>query len=112
MEKLQESRRQPGTQSGGLFPKNPAFPGSLHREWVQCGKPACRCARGARHGPYTYRRWYEHGKQHKVYVQRDQLAVVQAAIARWRQLHPPAWSMRQSLAELHQLAKEIQRCQT
>jgi hypothetical protein len=27
------------------------------RETVQCGKPRCRCARGAKHGPYFYLRY-------------------------------------------------------
>jgi hypothetical protein len=31
----------------------------LVREWVKCGKPSCRCARGMRHGPYWYFRYEE-----------------------------------------------------
>ena len=93
--------------SGGMFPKSPGLPGSLHQEWVRCGKPNCRCSRGVSHGPYTYRRWYEAGEQHKAYIRRDQLGAVQAALADWRQRHPPAWSMRQNLAKLRRFAKEV-----
>jgi hypothetical protein len=31
-----------------------------------------------------------------------------AAIEQRRRLHPPAWSLRQTLAELRQIAKEVQ----
>ena len=34
----------------------PAAVGYLIAEYVRCGKPGCRCRRGARHGPY----WYLH----------------------------------------------------
>lgn len=29
----------------------------LVRERVKCWKPSCRCARGLRHGPYTFLRY-------------------------------------------------------
>jgi hypothetical protein len=90
-------------KSGGLFPKIAPLPGSLHAEWRRCGKPTCRCTRGELHGPYWVRRWWEHGKQRKVYVPRHRLAAVAAGIARWQQLHPPIWAMRQMLAELKRL---------
>ena len=28
--------------------------GSVHEQWVRCGRPSCRCADGDRHGPYYY----------------------------------------------------------
>src|SRR5262245_30444410 len=99
------TERRKKMNSGDLFPKRPGLPGTLHQEWVRCGKPQCHCARGVLHGPYTYRRWNEAGKQHKAYIRRDQLDAVQAAIADWRQHHPPAWSMRQALADLHRVEK-------
>ena len=70
--------------SGGLLPQSLAFPGSLQPEWKRCGKPTCRCARGGLlHGPYWYRRWRERGKQRKAFVRQEQVAAVQAALARW-----------------------------
>jgi hypothetical protein len=96
-----------------MLPKKLSLPGSLQREWKRCGKPSCRCARGGpRHGPYWYRRWREGGTQRKTFIRREQLPAVQAALAHWRQLHPPAWALRQALAELRQRAKEVQRWQT
>jgi hypothetical protein len=94
-------------ESGGLFPKVSPLPGSLHLEWRRCGKPTCRCMRGTLHGPYWVRRWWEHGKQRKVYVPRDRIAAVAAGVAAWQTLHPPAWTMRQVLTDLHRLEQEV-----
>jgi hypothetical protein len=94
-------------QSGGLFPKTTPLPGSLHREWRRCGKPTCRCAHGAAHGPYAYRYWYEHGRRRKAYVPRNRVQEVATGIAAWQRLHPPAWTMRQMLVDLRRLEKEI-----
>lgn len=35
---------------------------------VRCGKPPCRCASGATHGPYWYAYWSEDGKTRCRYV--------------------------------------------
>jgi hypothetical protein len=34
---------------------------------VKCGKPGCKCASGALHGPYWYEFWREGGKVRKRY---------------------------------------------
>jgi hypothetical protein len=96
-------------QSGSSFPKITPLPGSLHAEWRRCGKPTCRCARGSLHGPYWVRRWWEHGTQRKAYVSRNRVAEVSAGIAAWRRLHPPAWTMRRTLADLRRLEVEVLR---
>jgi hypothetical protein len=83
------------------------LPGSLHLEWRRCGKASCRCVRGALHGPYVVRRWREHGKQRKVYVPRQRVEEVTAGIVAWQRLHPPAWTMRQLLADLRRLEHEV-----
>jgi hypothetical protein len=80
--------------------------GSLQREWRRCGKPRCRCASGMRHGPYWYLRWREGGRQRRRYVPRERVDTTRAALEQRRRLRPPAWSLRQTLAELRQLAKE------
>jgi hypothetical protein len=89
--------------SGGLLPKI----GSLQAEWRRCGKPRCRCTSGTLHGPYWYLRWREDGRQRRQYVPREQVNAMRAAIARRRRLRPPAWSLRQELAELRRLAQEV-----
>ena len=92
---------------GGLSPKTAPLPGSLQPEWKRCGKPGCRCARGELHGPYFYRYWYEAGRRHKAYVPRDRVAEVAAGLVRWQELHPRVWSIRQRLAELRRIEKEV-----
>ncbi len=92
---------------GDLLPKTGPLPGSLQVEWKRCGRPGCRCARGQLHGPYWYRRWREDGRQRKAYVPRTGVPEVAAGLARWRELRPPLWSIRQALAELHRQEKEL-----
>jgi hypothetical protein len=102
-----DTRRAP--VNGGMFPKITPLPGSLHLEWRSCGKATCRCTRGHLHGPYWVRRWWENGHQRKAYVPRKRVADVVVGIARWRQLHPPAWTMRQTLVGLSRLEQEVGR---
>jgi hypothetical protein len=37
-------------------------------ERIRCGKPNCRCAKGALHGPYWYGYWSEGGKTKSMYI--------------------------------------------
>ncbi len=91
---------------GQLLPKTP-IPGSLHLEYKRCGRSNCRCASGKQfHGGYWYHYWRDNGRQRKEYVPMRELARVRAGIARWRQLNPPARSMRDTLAELRGLSQE------
>ena len=99
---LQDHPLAPPMNSGGVLPKT--LPGSLQPEWRRCGKPRCRCASGTPHGPYWYLRWREGGRQRRQYVPCEQVNSMRAAIAERRRLRPPAWSLRQELAELRQLA--------
>ena len=89
------------------MPKIEPLPGVLLANPVRCGKPACRCARGELHGPYLYRRWREGGRQRRRYVRPAEVGRVEAALAEWRRLHPPAYAMRQQLAALRRLLKQL-----
>ena len=60
--------------------KTPAL--VAHR--VRCGKPGCRCAAGAGHGPYHFLVWREGGRQRRRYVRQADLEAVRAAVARRR----------------------------
>jgi hypothetical protein len=42
--------------------------GTVHAQFVRCGRPNCRCREGHLHGPYFYRFWREGGKLRKEYV--------------------------------------------
>jgi hypothetical protein len=91
----------------GLLPKIRQLPGSVHAESKRCGKQACRCKRGQLHGPYWYRHWREHGRQRKAYVGSAEIAATHEAIAAWRRLRPPAWTLRRELAELRRMERAV-----
>ncbi len=59
--------------------------GSVCMQWVRCGRPNCRCARGELHGPYYYRFWREDGRLRKAYIKQADLAAVRAACEAERQ---------------------------
>jgi hypothetical protein len=69
----------------------------LVREWVKCGKPSCRCARGLRHGPYTflrYRYWDRDAGRDRYareYVPRSELPRVRRWIRRARSETALGW---------------------
>lgn len=90
-----------------VLPKMAHGRGSLHAEWKRCGKRACRCARGALHGPYWYHHERQAGRQRKVYVPGDQVATLRAGLAAWRREHPPVRSMRSRLAELRRVVRGL-----
>ena len=58
------------------FYKTPAL--VSHR--VRCGKPNCRCAAGASHGPYWFLHWREGRVQRRKYVRGADLAAVRAVV--------------------------------
>ena len=80
---------------------------SLQKEWRRCGKPSCHCTVGALHGPYWYLRWREGGRQRRQYVPQERVNAIQEALEQRRRLRPPAWALRQELAELRQLTQEM-----
>jgi hypothetical protein len=92
------------------FPKIRPLPGGLYAEQKRCNKPNCRCSAGgdALHGPYLYRRWVENGRLRRQYVKAAQADRVRAGLARWRELHPPARSAREVLAELRLLLRQLE----
>jgi len=74
-------REDPTTETSETLSK--ILKGSVHAQWVKCGKPGCRCSRGHLHGPYSYRFFRDGGRLRKEYVPRgDLLDVVRATAAR------------------------------
>src|SRR4051812_35268763 len=94
--------------SGDLMRKIEPLPGVLRAEWVRCGKSTCCCTAGARHGPYLYRRWREDGRQRRVYVSPIDAEHARAATELWRRLHPPAYRLRQELAVLRRVLRDLE----
>jgi hypothetical protein len=80
-------------------------PGSLHAAYVRCGKAGCHCSQGAPHGPYWRHQWRENGSTRRRYVRHDDVEGLQAALAAWRELHPPLGALRQRLTEIRRLMR-------
>jgi hypothetical protein len=96
------------SEFGDPLPKSLPLRGALVADWKTCGKPSCRCARGERHGPYLSLRWREGGRQRRRYVRREDAEHVSAAVGAWRSLHPPAYRVRQELAALRRLLRDLE----
>ena len=95
-------------ETGRPLPKIEPLRGSLQPTLNHCGKPVCRCTQGVLHGPYWSLRWREDGRQRRRYVRPADIEQVRASLAEWRRLHPRARSMRDVLAELRRLLRDIE----
>lgn len=62
------------------------LPGSLHEQYVRCGKAGCRCGRGELHGPYLYRfGWdYRAGRVWKEYVRKAEVERTRRLVEAYR----------------------------
>ena len=90
--------------SDQILPKTTPLPGSVHIKYVRCGKPSCRCANGALHGPYRRRIWREDGRTRYGYVPLSQAERTRWATIAWRAQHPSKRSLLRELRELRRLA--------
>jgi hypothetical protein len=68
-----------------LLPKIVAQGGTIHRQFVRCGKASCKCARGELHGAYYYHFLRINGRLKKRYLKADQVEAVKAACASRRE---------------------------
>ena len=60
--------------------------GSLVEQYVTCGKPTCRCARGEKHGPLYYLYWKDQGRSRSLYVPRDEVDALRGQLDTYRQV--------------------------
>lgn len=60
--------------------------GAVCASYSRCGKAACKCARGALHGPYYHRYQWHEGRVIKEYIPLSQVEEVRAACTRYRAL--------------------------
>jgi hypothetical protein len=81
-----------------MLPKT--LPGVVCQQWVRCGRPGCRCARGSPHGPYFYRFWRDGGRLRKQYVRRSDVGRVRAQCQARRQ-------ERQELADWREVWRQM-----
>ena len=94
------------TETPELLPK--ILPGTVCAQWVRCGKPGCKCARGELHGPYYYRFWREDGRLRKAYVPRDKLDATRAACEAHRRQKQAAKESLVFLREARALARRAE----
>ena len=71
------------TKTENPLPK--MLPGSVHAQYVRCGKPTCRCARGELHGAYYYHFVRVGGRLKKRYLKAPEVEQARAACAAWRE---------------------------
>jgi predicted LPLAT superfamily acyltransferase len=86
--------------------------GSIHTQWVTCGKSGCRCARGELHGPYYYYYVFDrvNRRLRKTYVSRERLPEVAAAIEKYHDLCRKintGWTRIRSLPDALRLARAL-----
>jgi hypothetical protein len=75
-----------------LEPLPKTLPGAVCAQWVRCGRPNCRCARGELHGPYAYHFVRHNGRLRKRYVRQAEADGVRAACeARRRRQELAEW---------------------
>lgn len=53
--------------------------GTVHAQFVRCGKPNCKCSRGELHGAYYYHFVRVGGRLRKQYLKPSEVEEVQAA---------------------------------
>lgn len=74
-----EIRRARARLARGLGRQGEIMKGSLAVRFTRCGRPGCRCATGAKHGPYLYVSVFREGRTRSVYVPRH----LEEEVRRW-----------------------------
>lgn len=75
-----------------LLPKIAATGGTMHSQFVRCGKAGCKCAGGELHGPYHYLFVRVGDRLRKYYIKPEDVPDVRAACTsrrkrdRWRRV--------------------------
>jgi hypothetical protein len=98
----------PMTKKRGIVHKtstSETLSGSLHALYVRCGKGACKCASGEPHGPYWRHQWRAGGQTYRRYVRRADVPRMRAALAAWREAHPPVAALRDHLRLLRRVMR-------
>ena len=91
-----------------ISPKAPPvgpLPGTLVPAYKRCGAAGCKCRQGALHGPYWRHQWREGGRTRRRYVRQNDVKRVRAALAAWREAHPPVAALRDQLRLLRRVMR-------
>jgi hypothetical protein len=87
------------------------LPGSLLVRWAECGKPACVCHTGRRHGPYYVLSNRSGGQGAFAYLDGDQARRARALVSRSREYRRGLQRLRKLNLELVVLLRRYQRRQ-
>ena len=102
--KVDQKRIKSGVKQEIPLPKS--LPGSVHKQWVRCGKAGCRCSDPKKlHGPYYYRIYREFRQIRKEYIKRENVKKVRQLCANYRKERQES---RQFLAYLNLLMRFVQ----
>jgi hypothetical protein len=85
------------------------LPGTVCQQWVRCGRPNCRCARGELHGPYAYYFVRMNGRLRKRYVRPAEVDGVRAACEAHQRQRRELAAWRDCLRQLAAQLSEVQR---
>jgi len=70
------------TKTQKVLPK--ILPGTVHTQFIRCGKLNCKCSRGQLHGAYFYHFIRVNGKLRKRYLKISEVEEIQAACLEWQ----------------------------
>jgi hypothetical protein len=65
------------TETQKMLPKT--MPGTVHAQFIRCGKPNCKCVRGELHGAYYYHFVRVGGRLQKRYLKTWEVEAVKSA---------------------------------
>lgn len=86
------------------------LPGTVCAQFIQCGKPNCRCRKGLPHGPYFYRIWRNGRTVEKAYVRASDVERVRRQCAQYQALDEQLRALRaRRLAYTARLWAQIRR---
>lgn len=84
------------------------MPGSVHAQYVRCGKPSCKCARGELHGAYYYHFVRVDGNRTKRYLKTHEVAQMRAAcLARIKEEKTMRANSRETWRRLRELKSQL-----
>ena len=103
-EKLKEKRKAVVKQ---IARARGILQGTIVESFTTCGNKGFRCAKGEKHGPNYYLSTKEGGKTQMLYIPRDRLGEVRAAVKRYREVKEAMREVILINRELFRLGEEV-----
>jgi hypothetical protein len=100
--------REQGTLVRLLLRQREQLQGSLFPRYGLCGKPACVCRTGRRHGPYYVLSSRSAGRGAFAYLEADEVARARELLSRHREFRRGLARLRKTNAELLSLLRRYQ----